>query len=361
MHVMANPTALRLRLTGLILASLLAPAVSPAAPAETTPPQADAVAKLATEVRQLGWVAYSGHSSQGDWEILLCRPDGSEGRNLTRTPTWNEFSPLFSRDGRRLLYRRIPRAETIDNNAHGTQGELILANSDGTKPERLGAPGEFTWASWSPDGKQVVTLSIKGIFFMDVATRQTVRKLDRKGFFQQMTWSPDGRWLIGVANSFGVSWSIGRMNVETGEATAVNRIDCCTPDWFPDSRRVIFSWRPPGQKENKGYGWTQLWVADSEGQSRQLVYGEDGRHVYGGNVSPDGRYVLFTGNMNEDGDPGNAGAPMGLMRLQDAPIIGGESKDLRELHPGAKDGPVLVLPPGWEPCWTGTEIPAAKR
>ncbi len=115
------------------------------------------------------------------------------------------------------------------------------------------------------------------------------------------------------------------MNVATGEASAVHRVDCCTPDWFPDSQHVIFSWRPPGQKSNPGYGWTQLWRTDAEGKSPQLVYGEDGRHVYGGHVSPDGKYVLFTGNMQEDGDPGNAGAPMGLMRLSDAPIIGGES------------------------------------
>ena len=111
-----------------------------------------------------------------------------------------------------------------------------------------------------------------------------------------------------------------------------------------------------GQKANNGYGWTQLWMADAEGKSRQLVYGEDGRHVYGGNVSPDGKYVLFTGNLQEDGDPGNAGAPMGLMRLSDAPIIGGESKELRALHPKVNNGPVLPLPAGWEPCWTLAEL-----
>ena len=107
---------------------------------------------------------------------------------------------------------------------------------------------------------------------------------------------------------------------------------------------------------NKGYGWTQLWMADAEGQSRQLVYGEDRRHVYGGHVSPDGQYVLFTGNIQEDGDPERAGAPMGLMRLEDAPIILGPNRQLRALYPGAKAGPVLTLPPGWEPCWTRAEI-----
>jgi Tol biopolymer transport system component len=179
-----------------------------------------------------------------------------------------------------------------------------------------------------------------------------VRTLERRGFFQQLTWSPDGKWLSGVANSFGTGWSVARLNAETGEVNAVSRVDCCTPDWFPDSRKIIFSNRPPGQKGNNGQGWTQLWMADAEGKVCKLVYGEDGRHVYGGHVSPDGKYVLFTGNMREDGDPGNAGAPMGLMRLADAPTIGGESKELRTLHPEARSSSVLTLPAGWEPCWT---------
>ncbi len=324
-----------------------------------SPAPHEAVTRLAAEVRGLGWVVYGARSAHGDWDLFACRPDGSAVCPLTRTPEFSESSPQISRDGRRLLYRRVKRDEKFDNNRHGEQGELVVANSDGTSPQVLGGEGEWPWASWSPDGKQVASLSIKGIALIDVATRQVVRKLERKGFFQQVTWSPDGQWLVGVANSYGTGWSIARMKVATGASEAVNRVDCCTPDWFPDSRSVIFSWRPPGQKANKGYGWTQLWMADAEGKSRRLVYGEDGRHVYGGCVSPDGKYALFTGNLQEDGDPGNAGAPMGLMRLSDASIIGGESVELRSLHPGATNGPVLTLPTGWEPCWTSAELPGA--
>lgn len=318
---------------------------------ETATP-ADPVAQLAAEVKDQGSIVFSSYSQQGGWDIAVCRPDGSGHRLLTSTSEFSEFSPLVSPDGRKLLYRRVPRTEKLDNNRHGEQGELMLANSDGSEAKTLGKSGEWSWASWSPDGRQIASLSIKGVAFVDLATMSIVRSFPRKGFFQQMTWSPDGRWLSGVANSFGASWSVARMDATTGEATAINRVDCCTPDWFPDSQNVIFSWRPPGQKANKGYGWTQLWRADAEGKTRQLVYGEDGRHVYGGNVSPDGKYVLFTGNMQEDGDPGNAGAPMALMRLSDGPIICGESKELRSLHPNTKDGPVLALPNGWEPCWT---------
>lgn len=315
-----------------------------------------ALARLKAEVRDKGWIAYGARSSAGDWDLFVCRPDGSDIRPLTRTPEFSEFSPQWSRDSRKLLYRRIPRAEVLDNNRHGEQGELVLANADGTSPVVLGKPGELSWASFSPDGTQIASLSIKGVSFVELATRRVIRTLPRKGFFQQMTWSPDGKWLIGVANSFGASWSIARMDATTGDATAVNRVDCCTPDWFPDSTNVIFSWRPPGQKVNNSYGWTELWRASADGSSRELVYGEEGRHVYGGYVSPDGRYVLFTGNMNEDGDPQHAGGPMGLMRLQDGPIIVGESKELRSRHAKSNAGPVLVLPQGWEPCWTFAEV-----
>jgi Tol biopolymer transport system component len=315
------------------------------------------VRELADEVRGKGWILFGARSEHGDWDLFACRPDGSALRPFTRTPAFSEFAPQFSRDGRKLLYRRMLRAELLDNNRHGEQGELVLADADGSSPVALGKPGEWPWASFGPEATQIASLSIKGISIYDLDRREVVRTLPRRGFFQQLTWSPDGHWLVGVANSFGASWSIARLAFDTGEATAVNRVDCCTPDWFPDNRDVIFSWRPPGQQANQGYGWTQLWRAAADGSSRQLVYAEEGRHVYGGHVSPDGRYVLFTGNVEEDGDPGRAGAPMALMRLSDAPIIGGASRELRALHPKVNVGPVVTLPVGWEPCWTAAELP----
>lgn len=315
---------------------------------------------LRAEVAGKGWIVYGARTPSGDWDLFICRPDGSDVRPLTRTPGHSEFAPQFSADGRKLLYRRLPRGDSIDGNRYGEQGEPVVAASDGSNSQSLGPAGSLPWASWSPDGSHVATLSIKGASFVDVSTGRVERTLPRQGFFQQLTWSPDGKWLLGVANSYGTGWSIARMNAATGETNAVNRVDCCTPDWFPDSRQVIFSWRPPGQKVNNGYGWTRLWMADADGKIRRLVYGEDGRHVYGGHVSPDGKYVLFTGNVEENGDPEHAGAPMGLVRLSDTPIIRGESRELRAEHPQTHDGPVLTLPVGLEPCWTFSELPGGS-
>ena len=130
------------------------------------------VAKLAAEVKAKGWIAYGARAANGDWDLFLCRPDGTGVHPLTRTPELNEFSPQFSRDGRKLLYRRIPRDEVIDNNHHGEQGELVLARSDGQDAIVFGKPGEYPWASWNADATQIACLSIKGITLVDVAGRR---------------------------------------------------------------------------------------------------------------------------------------------------------------------------------------------
>ena len=65
-----------------------------------------------------------------------------------------------------------------------------------------------------------------------------------------------------------------------------------------------------------------------EGKEHSLLYGEDGRHIYGGAVSPDGRYLLFTRSLT-DGNEDTA--VLSLMRFSDAPIIAAESKALRKL------------------------------
>src|SRR5262249_43593670 len=194
----------------------------------------ESASRLAEEVRTRGWIVYSARSELGDWDLFLCRPDGSAVRNLTSTPEFHEAAPQFSRDGQKLLYRRLSREESIDGNKYGAQGALVIARNDGTTPIVLGASGEYPWASWSPDGTQVACLSIKGVSIVDVASRRVVKTLPRAGFFQQLTWSPDGCWLSGVANAFDTGWSVARMDARSGAASAVSRVDCCTPDWFPD-------------------------------------------------------------------------------------------------------------------------------
>jgi hypothetical protein len=91
-----------------------------------------------------------------------------------------------------------------------------------------------------------------------------------------------------------------------------------------------------------------------------MIYGEDGYHIYGGALSPDSRYVLFTRCPQDGGGSERSGAPICIMRMADAPAIAGPSKDLRKVHPEAKDAPILQFVDGWEPHWAYAEIGAQK-
>jgi len=318
------------------------------------------VAELAREVGDKGWIVYGARGDNGTWDLFVSRPDGSQRRNITDTADFEEAAPRVSPGGKKMLYRRLDKGATINHDQWGFQGSLIVSNPDGTNPVVFGDEGGFPWASWLPDGGQLVCLTKKGIQFVDLATKTVVREMPRQGIYQQLFASPDGQWLCGTANHKGESWTVVRLHVADGSLNAVRAFQNCTADWFLDSKRIILSSRPSGQSANGGYGFTQLWMADGDGQHQQLIYGEDGFHIYGGALSPDGRYVLFTKGPKDGSGAEKAGAPIGVMRVSDAPTIGGESFDLRKVHPTTKDGPVLMLDTGWEPFWTYAEIGAAQ-
>ncbi|MBN2309996.1 MAG: PD40 domain-containing protein [Candidatus Hydrogenedentes bacterium] len=316
----------------------------------------DPVAQLAAELHDKGWIAFAAPGTGGAWDIFLARPDGSDRRNLTNTPDFEEVAPRFSPDSTKMLYRRLAKGTQLDHDKWGFQGQLVIAEPDGGNPIVFGDEGEFPWASWSPDGKRVVCLDKKGIEVVDLATKEIVERYPRQGIYQQLCWAPDGAWFCGVANHGGASWTVVRVNAKSGELNPVRSYQNCTPDWFPDSRHIILSSRPAGQPGAEGYGYTQLWMVSGDGQEQRLVYGEDGFHIYGGALSPDARYVAFTRFPKDGSGAAYGGAPLCIMRMADAPSIGGLSPDLRRLHPDTKDGPILVLDPAWEPHWTYADV-----
>jgi len=364
----ANGAALRRRGRGVVLmwavcaaALAWAAATAPAA-APTGTGDDPAVRELAAEVANHGWIVFAARSAAGDYDLMLCRPDGAQLRNLTNTPDFSEFGARFSPDGTRLLYRRVPRGQQINHDLWGQFGTLVVANADGSNPVEQGRAGEFPWASWGPDGHQWACLYRREgvIRIIDAQTKQVVRELPNSGIFQQLFWSPDGRRLCGTANVAGQDWNILSIELASGRPTLLSRELNCTPDWFHDSQRVIYSNRRPGLAD--GYGFTMLMQASVDGTQRTLVYAERGRHVYFGCLSPDDKYVIFS-LLPQDG---GIEAPMALIRMSDTPIIVGGARgypELEALYPGSKKGPVLRLgnvPEGFEPHWTAAD-PAAGR
>jgi len=314
------------------------------------------LSRLREEVRGRGWIAYSARSDNGTWDVFLSRPDGSQRRNLTNTPDLEEAAPRFSPTGDQLLYRCLVKGTTINHDQYGVQGRLVIMKLDNTQSEVIGGDSEYPWACWSPDGTKLACLTKKGIQIIDLASKAVIRQLPRNGIYQQLAWSPDGRWFCGTANHGGEYWTVVRMNAMNGEVNALRSFQNCTPDWFPDSDHVILSSRPAGQPGAKGYGYTQLWEVNGLGNEQRLLYGEDGLHIYGGALSPDGKYILFTKCPEDGGGAEKTGGTICLIRMEDTPAIGGPSPDLRKLHPLARNALLIEIDKGWEPHWTFHEI-----
>ena len=140
---------------------------------------------------------------------------------------------------------------------------------------------------------------------------------------------------------------------ETGRIVAVSETDRynCTPDWLRDSEHIVYSRGiVPGKP-----GWAQLWVARADGTQRQLLYAEQDRHMYGGCVSPDGDYVLFTRSELDLGKVDNSRTRMAIIRRKDTPMSGGSDESLKREFPHAQTGALLDLSWGWEPDWQPTD------
>ena len=321
-------------------------------------PAADALRK---EAGKQGWIVMAAYAQEieaqqrlpddnvGQADLYLMRPDGSQMRNITHTPDTHEFFVRFSADGKKIMFRRLRKSKDINHDSVGTQGELVFAASDGSNPVAFGKYGEYPWATWSPDTRQIACLyNNEGVIrFFDAETKQKIREMPNHGIFQQMYWSPDGKKLCGTAKVKGASWSIIALDLETQQTTVLSQYFNCTPNWFKDSGGVVNSRRNPawGRKGGKGdpYGNTVLVQATADGQTRGLLFADIDAHVYNGFTSPDNKYVAFHTGMSEGGTKGDLKKHrcFYVMRRSDGPIIQPGFEELLKLHPDAKTGPVL--------------------
>jgi len=338
----------------LIGAAIVVPAMAMAA----EDPAAEA---LRQEVGKKGWILIAAYTREieakqrlpdgeaGQADLYLMRPDGSEMRNITHTPDRHEFFARFSPDGRKIMFRRLRKSKDIDHDAVGTQGELVVANSDGSGAVAFGKYGEYPWATWSPDTRQVACLyKSEGVIrVFDCETKQRVREVPSHGIYQQASWSPDGKALCGTAEVKGAMWNIIALDLESGRMTVLSEHLNCTPNWIKDSSGVVNScrnpaWGRPGA-DGKPYGNTVLVQATADGRTRGLLYADVDAHIYNGFTSPDGRYVAFHTGMSEGGTKGDPEKHrcFHVMRRSDGPVIQPGFGDLRGLYPDARTGPVL--------------------
>lgn len=201
---------------------------------------------------------------------------------------------------------------------------------------------------WSPDGRQLAVRGPDGLSFISASSGEMIRGVSLpqvKGNIayggRGMSWSPDGKWIVLPGWDEGTRPGIFLTTPEGSEVRLLAPLAAlnCDPTWAPDSKSVAYGNRndiyvvnvenkeprritPPSENERKrgqnrpvfmpdgssvaylagfedNFGERLLAITIDGQQTRQILSVKDkdfGINIF--DLSPDGRYVVFT--------PGNA-------------------------------------------------------
>lgn len=129
-----------------------------------------------------------------DGDLFLIDNVSTESRLIPGGEEGFDFSPIFSRDGTRMVFLRSdgPLPET---------GPAILtlhvANADGSEVRPVTPPTKaIDWFDWSPDGTRIAYMAFGGLYVVDVAEGKP-RQIKNTGPIHYPTWlPPDGTEIV---------------------------------------------------------------------------------------------------------------------------------------------------------------------
>ena len=168
--------------------------------------------------------------------------------------------------------------------------EVTRVSRTGQSVGSLGAAGPFATMTPAPNGRKAAVLylepysELSGVRVLDL-DRGTLTPISGGGIFPHHAWSPDGTQLVysSLRESMPKLYKAnanGGVPVELLASTPVEKIP-----WHWTESGLVYEEGPTGATHD-----LKLLPPDS-GTPRILV--ANGHHVYGGQVSPDGRWIAF--------------------------------------------------------------------
>jgi Tol biopolymer transport system component len=207
-----------------------------------------------------------------DIELFTMRADGAR-RRLVADNLGIDFSPDWSPDGRRLVYRNTPDVTSDASDVH-------VVNANGTHDVNLtpGRGGRDWSPAWSPDGRTIAFASARSgvLQLYAMAPDGSHLRLVVAGWGEYPQWSPDGTRLVFESRRDG-NYEIYRVDADGGGLTRLTDTpqDDKDPSWSPDGSRIVFSSERDSTttSSSTGLGFdtpSQVYVmnADGTGQTR---------------------------------------------------------------------------------------------
>ena len=196
----------------------------------------------------------------GDWQsrdIYSVNPDGSGLRNLTRDLSFDQLSPAWSADGKRIAYVEANGETNLD--VFGD--ELWTMRADGSRKRELTDNGTAD---------------------------------------EQPAWSPDGKWIVFSRRTTHGNVDLAEIRASGGRIRLLTRttnLDELLPAWSPDGRRIAYLLAPRIQELASRAGYYVLTVRTGRVRRVALDYGLDARPSW----TPRGRLSISRAVWAPDG------------------------------------------------------------
>jgi len=243
------------------------------------PEQGSAVLSSSPDGNQLAYAK----TQNGQSDIYIKQVKGGDARNLTND-AWNDFSPIWSHDGRRVAYISV-RDDKYQVRLVHFGGDSQALSTLNVRPIWL--------ISWTPDDALIYYQAEGNLYALDVNSGESRRLTDFPADSTKFGFvvSADNRWMAyqeKVSNIFHlfVAPLAGGAPVQVTHEGEANE----WPLWLPDGERLIYSSRRNGVE--------QICVAFRDGRKPiQITSGHKGMVPW--EVTPDGSKIFYITNHEE--------------------------------------------------------------
>lgn len=228
----------------------------------------------------------------GDAEIYVMRPDGSQQRRLTDRPG-RDGAPIPSPAGKWLVF-----ASKLGGGWQ-LQGLSLFAHQQNALPQM--SNGDLRDPVFSPDGQRLYGIS--NYFVGDGTFRSSVMAIhfDRGGAAvlnntttqkTRLSVSPDGQWLTYGVPQNGLTDQLFLMRTNGSAHTSLTQTTGFNPaQWSPDSRSILMVTAVEGNWD------IQRWVI---GENAPEILLDSPFYEWNPHLSRDGQWLIF--QTNRDGN-----------------------------------------------------------